>query len=201
VFCEHCGLQFWPQESVCTRCGVTSTRHWLQLMSLMSLTVAAACNSLVALTLLPRLVTGHPPHLLFRAWSSFNHHASSYGWIPIALGLFAWNLRAPRGSKSKVMVSALVLLAGVAPVVSWCLPAGQRSAGILAAIDKNPGLPSAAAWGIIALVFGVLCLKPETRDSLLGHGRTLSLLSLGLLLLVLVLTLVGWSATYSWAAH
>jgi hypothetical protein len=48
VFCEHCGQQFLPMQSVCTRCGVTSTRHWFQLMSLVTAMIAIAGNTLVA---------------------------------------------------------------------------------------------------------------------------------------------------------
>src|SRR5713226_1927699 len=58
LFCENCGLQFLPVQSVCTRCGVTSTRHWFQLMSLVTLVIAATCNSLVACLLLPGLAAG-----------------------------------------------------------------------------------------------------------------------------------------------
>jgi len=38
-----------------------------------------------------------------------------------------------------------------------------------------------------------LCVKAETRDSLLGKGKTLALVSLGALALFLTLTLFGWS--------
>jgi divalent metal cation (Fe/Co/Zn/Cd) transporter len=41
-----------------------------------------------------------------------------------------------------------------------------------------------------------LCMNSESRDYLLGHGRALSLVSLGLLLLVLTMTVVGWAITY-----
>ncbi len=41
----------------------------------------------------------------------------------------------------------------------------------------------------------LLSINGETRDSLLGHGRILSVVSLGLLLLLLALTFVGWAYT------
>jgi hypothetical protein len=42
----------------------------------------------------------------------------------------------------------------------------------------------------------LVCIESESRDYLLGHGKMLSLVSLGMLLLVLSLTVVGWSITY-----
>jgi len=43
------------------------------------------------------------------------------------------------------------------------------------------------------VVVGLLCINSETRDSLLGHGKILSLISLGFLLLILAMTIAGWS--------
>ncbi len=40
MFCERCGLNFLPRQSLCTRCKVSATRHWFQLMSLATLSVA-----------------------------------------------------------------------------------------------------------------------------------------------------------------
>jgi hypothetical protein len=42
----------------------------------------------------------------------------------------------------------------------------------------------------------LLCVNAESRDFLLGHGKALSMVSLGLLLLVLTMTVVCWSVTY-----
>ncbi len=201
MFCESCGLHFKPKQSVCTRCGVATTRHWLQLMSLVALMVAVSCNSLVAWFLLPRLVTGHQARLLFRAWLWFDEKASLYGWVPVALGLLAWDYFVWRGSRPKIKgwvtrkLLTLVLVAGIAPVLPWWVPAGQPPQGFFAAIHKHPGLPSILAWGVVVFVATLLCMNAETRDSLLGHGRVLSLVSLGALLLVLAMTLVGWSIT------
>ncbi len=202
MFCERCGLQFLPKQSVCTSCGVASTRHWLQLMSLITLMVAVGCNSLVAWSVLPRLVMGHQPRQLFRAWLWLNEKVALYGWVLVALSLLAWDFLVRRGSEAKIRgwvarrLLILLLLARIAPLIPWWVPAGQPPPAIVAAIDKNPGLPSTVAWAVVLLVAGLLCLNADTRDSLLGHGRVLSLVSLGLLLLVLSTVLVGWSVTY-----
>jgi hypothetical protein len=60
-------------------------------------------------------------------------------------------------------------------------------------IGRYPGLPSGLAWTAIALVIILLCSNSESRIALLGKGRVLSAVSLASLLLLLTLTLVGWS--------
>jgi hypothetical protein len=49
---------------------------------------------------------------------------------------------------------------------------------------------------VVLVVSVLLCIDAESRDYLLGHGRILSVVSTGMLLLVLSLTVVGWSLTY-----
>jgi hypothetical protein len=63
-------------------------------------------------------------------------------------------------------------------------------------IGKYPGLPAILAWGVVLVVSVLLCVDAESRDYLLGHGRMLSVVSTGLLLLVLTMTVFGWSLTY-----
>ncbi len=204
MYCERCGQNFLPKQSVCTCCRVDPTRHWLQLMSLVTLLVAVTCNSLVGWYLLPRLVTGHQSQLVFRAWLWLDEKTSLYGWALLALGLLAWDHFIWRGSKPKIKgwvtrkLLMLVLVAGVAPVLPWWIPAGQPPQNFLTLIGKYPGLPAVLAWGVVVLIISLLCIHAETRDALLGQGRALSLVSLGVLLLVLGMTLVGWSITYRW---
>jgi hypothetical protein len=63
-------------------------------------------------------------------------------------------------------------------------------------IGRYPGLPAILAWGVVLVVSVLLCIDAESRDYLLGHGRILSVVSTGMLLLVLTMTVVGWSLTY-----
>jgi hypothetical protein len=174
-------------------------------MSLVTLMVAVACNSAVAWFLLPRLVSSHHAGLFFRVWLWLDHKASLYGWIPLALSLLAWDYFVWRSSRPKIKgwvtrkLLTLVLVAGIAPILPWWVPAGQPPPRILSAIAQYPGLPSLLAWGVVVFVVALLSIKAETRDSLLGHGRVLSWVSLGVLLLVLAMTLVGWSITSRWA--
>jgi hypothetical protein len=202
MFCERCGLQFLHAQSVCTRCGVAATRCWFQLMSLLTLMVAVGCNSLVVWFLVPRGVAGHPARMLFRAWLWLDEKGSLYGWVPLALGLLAWDHFVWRESRPKIKgwitrkLLSFVLIGAVAPVLPWWIPAGQPPDSFLAGLAKHPGLPVILAWGIVILVITLLCINGETRDTLLGHGRVLSLVSVAVLLLVLTMTLVGWSITY-----
>jgi len=49
---------------------------------------------------------------------------------------------------------------------------------------------------VVLVVLVLLCIDAESRDYLLGHGKVLSLASLGLLAVVLTMTLVGWASSY-----
>ncbi len=199
MFCERCGQSFLLRQAICTRCGVAPTRHWLQLMSLITLLLAVMGNSLVVWFVLPRQIAAHP-RLFFRVWMWLDVKASLYGWAPLALAVLAWDLLVwRRGSRPKIKgwvtfrLLTFTLLAGVAPAIPSWVPAGQPPQTFVTAVGRHPGLPSILAWGAVVLVITLLCINAETRDSLLGHGRILSLVSLGALLLLLTMTIVGWS--------
>jgi hypothetical protein len=160
------------------------------------------CNTLVGLLLLPRLVETRHPRFLFRAWLWFDHKAALYGWALIALGLLAWDFVVWRkASRPKIKgwftckLLTFSLAAGLAPMLPWWVPAGQPPKQFLAMIGKYPGGPFLLAWGVVLVVVVLLCIHTETRDRLLGRGKALSLVSLGLLLLVMSMTVVGWSLT------
>ena len=202
MYCEHCGQHFLPKQSACNRCNVAPTRHWFQLTSLMTLLVAAYCNAAVALLLLPRIVERGHSRFIFRGWLWFDHKAALYGWVPVACGLLAWDFLVWKAARPKVKgwftrkLLTFSLAAGLAPMVPWWVPAGQPPGQFLSLIGKYPGVPTLLAWGVIVVVTVLLCIDRESRDYLLGHGRVLSVLSLALLMLVLTMTLLGWSATY-----
>ena len=202
MFCERCGLNFLPKQSVCSRCQVAATRHWFQLMSLVTLLVAVLCNSLVGLLLLPRLAGGGHSRFAFRAWLWFDYKAALYGWVPIAIGLLAWDYLVWKATKPRVKgwvtrkLLTFSLAAGLAPMLPWWIPAGQPPGQFLSMIGKYPGVPSLLAWSVVLVVTVLLCINAESRDYLLGHGKALSVVSLGLLLLVLTMIVVSWSVTY-----
>ncbi|HTS13212.1 MAG TPA: hypothetical protein VMH00_13940 [Candidatus Limnocylindrales bacterium] len=200
MFCERCGLNFLPRQSVCTRCGAAATRHWLQLIGLTTLMLAFACNSLVAWFLLPRHAASHQGQLVFHTWFWLDDKIARYGWVPLAIGLLVWDFLVLRGSRRpkirgwvtrKLLTFSLV--AGVTPFIPTWVPAGQPSQNFLQTIRSHPGMPLALAWGVVVVVISLVCMEAETRDSLLGQGKVLSLVGLGTLCMLLGLTLWGWS--------
>lgn len=221
MFCENCGLQFFPRQSVCTRCDATCTRHWLQLTSLATLLIAAACNSLASM-FLPASALAHfaalnhgssfGPSLKASAiavWLWIDGKASLYGWAPLALALLTWDYfawpewrpalkeRIRRWVIRSLLVSAF--LVRIVPLFPrWIRP----PAGLLVTAAKLPRFPipmlpalsAAVPWVIVALAAALLCMNAETRDSLLGRGRALSAISLGVLLMVLTFSLLAFIA-------
>ena len=121
---------------------------------------------------------------------------------PLALGLLAWDYFVWKEARPKLKgwltrkLLTFSLAAGVAPMIPWWIPAGQPPGQFLSMISRYQGLPVLLAWGVVLVVTIVLCIDPESRDYLLGHGRTLSIVSTGMLVLVLAMTLIGWSLTY-----
>jgi hypothetical protein len=206
VYCEHCGLKILPERPLCTRCGKSPAHEWIQLTSLAVLLLAAIGNAVESWVLLPRLAAAHPGGYFFRGWLWADHEAGLYGWIPLATAMLAWEFhvwRKVRKAKPVAKVRSwlsrkmltFVLAAGFAPILPWWIPAGQPSEKTMAALSQYPGLPCAISWGAILIVATVLCCKAETRNLLLGRGKTLSLISLGALTMFVALTLVGWALT------
>jgi hypothetical protein len=200
LFCERCGQQFLPGESVCTRCRVSPTRHLLQLVSLVTLTVAVGWNSLLSLFFLPRLAAGEHAEL-FRAWLRMSNFASLYGWLVIALGILVWSFWGRHGCQlqrkewvARFFLFLLLLGAGVAAPGSW-LPA-SLAARLHALLPTHglSGMGPISAWVSVVFVLGILSVDSETRDAMLGQGRALGWVSLASLLSVLALTTLGWSA-------
>lgn len=196
MHCERCGLKFQPKQSVCTRCGAIATRHWLQLIALCTLVLAVTCNVLLDFFILPRHAA-HDPHPFFRAWIWLDYKIALHGWVPLAVGLLAWDILVWQARpKIKAWVTrkllTFTLVASVTPFIPTWVPAGQPPDSFFAKINVHPGLPAALAWGAVVFVVILLCANSETRDSLLGHGRVLSLISLGLLAIVLAMTIIGW---------
>src|SRR5258708_26471626 len=83
-------------------------------------------------------------------------------------------------------ILTFVLAAGFAPILPWWLPAGQASDKTLATMAQYPGLPCAVSWGAVLIVATVLFCKGETRNLLLGKGKTLLLVCVGSLGVFLV---------------
>jgi len=188
---------------MCTRCRVIPTRQWLQLVSLVVLSVAVAWNAVMCLVFLPRLTAGgHAP--FFHAWLRLSRLASSYGWVAVALAVLLWSFWARHGydlQKKEWVARLLLICLLLAGILATRLPfvpdrvAARIPAIVLGPLKDYPGAAPVLAWGAIILVLGSLSMDEETREALLGQGRALGWISLISLLLVLVLTTLGWSAS------
>jgi len=175
-------------------------------MGLLVLLLALLLNGLVAWFLLPRMAANHPGYRFFPAWAWMDRNISMYGWIPIAIALLVWDIvvwqkvkKAKPMPKIKGWISrkmlTFVLAAGFAPILPWWIPAGQPSEKVMSTFATHPGLPALVSWGAILVACALLCANSETRDMLLGRGKTLSIISIGVLALVFSLTVFGWSLT------
>src|SRR5260370_8119928 len=71
-------------------------------MSLMTIFVAVLCNTVLGLFLLPRLATAQHGHALFRGWYWFDQKVAVYGWVPLAIGLLAWDYFIWKEARPKV---------------------------------------------------------------------------------------------------
>jgi len=171
-------------------------------MGLVTVFLAVLCNTVLGLFLLPRLAYSRHGSSLFRSWYWFDQKAALYGWVPLALGLLAWDYFIWKEARPKVKgwftrkLLTFSLAAGVAPMLPWWIPAGQPPGEFLSMISRHPGLPAMLAWGVVLFVIIILCIDTDSRDYLLGHGRALSVVSTGMLVVILAMTLVGWSLTY-----
>ncbi|HEV3482647.1 MAG TPA: hypothetical protein VGR97_10005, partial [Candidatus Acidoferrales bacterium] len=77
------------------------TRQWFQLMSLVTLLAAVACNSVAGWLVLPRLADARRATGFFRVWLWLDTKTAIYGWIPIIGGLLAWDYFVWRRAKLK----------------------------------------------------------------------------------------------------
>src|SRR5260370_14625824 len=136
-------------------------------MSLMTIFVGVLCNAVLGLFLLPRLATAQHGHALFRGWYWFDQKVAVYGWVPLAIGLLAWDYFIWKEARPKVKgwftrkLLTLSLAAGVAPLLPWWIPAGQPPAQFFAMIGRHPGVAILMAVGIVTLVTIVSFLYPD----------------------------------------
>ena len=196
MFCERCGQQFLKSDSLCTRCQFAPTKQWLQLAGLGMLSVAFAASALSGSPLPPH-VAAAGRHRLFHVWHWLTNAASLYGWAVAALGLLGWSFLVRRDDRlqKKEWVARtlliLLLLGGAAAPIFFHLPA-RIVPEFRATARSYAAWGPPAAWAMIVLVIVPLCMNTETRDSLLGNGRGLSLAGFGVMLLVTAILLGAW---------
>jgi len=119
-----------------------------------------------------------------------------YGWVPLAIGLLAWDYFVWKDARPKVkgwftrkLLTFLSRRSGAhAAVVDTCGSASGHSSRSLGGIPAflNAGVGRGAGRYIL------LCIDPESR-TIAGARKALSIVSTGVLLLVLTMTV--------WAGH
>ena len=166
MYCDRCGLNFLPKQSVCTRCKRVPTRYWFQFMSLVTIFLAVLCNTLLGLYLLPQLAMASHGRSLFRAWWWFDQKAALYGWVPLAIGLLVWDYFIWKEARPKVKgwftrkLLTFSLAAGIAPLLPWWIPAGQPPGQFLSMIGRHPGVPVLLAWSVVLVVVELIATLP-----------------------------------------
>ncbi len=215
MFCENCGLQFFPNQSVCTRCGATSTRHWFQFTSLATLLLALTCNCLafflfVTHRIAPFRVRGRFAYLRLTAvhtWLWLDAKTALYGWALVAVSLLIWDYFAWPESRPilkeriKRWAIRVLLLLAMASQISPFFPRSFRARAALLLSAKLPPFPISippvfaylVPWLLVTLAVILLCIEADTRDSLLGRGRILGIVSVAVLAVVLGLNLVTFA--------
>src|SRR5260370_7245997 len=125
-------------------------------MSLMTIFVAVLCNTVLGLFLLPRLATAQHGRGLFRGWYWFDQKVAMYGWVPLAIGLLAWDYFIWKEARPKVKgwftrkLLTLSLAAGGAPLLPWWIPPGAPPAEFFSFTIRPPGAPLLLSSGTVS---------------------------------------------------
>ena len=198
MFCDKCGLQMLAVQSTCG-CGAVATRHWLQFVSILTLLLAGATNFFVVRSVVPAFLGDAPPSLFVSAWVGTSEFLSVYGWIVLAVALLVWAFWPHHGYTPETPVRIgqglliLALLSGVTGVIFPFIGADWAK-GVNDFLAGNPGVIPTLNWSLVVLALGGICYNAETRDFLLGTGKILSMVSLGVLSLVIILSIATWAS-------
>ena len=181
-------------QSISSGCRVSSTRLWLQFVSLGMLGVLTAYNYIFVLNFLPTRV---PRGYVAGVWLNVSEFAWLYGWIVSGLYLLAWAYfwRKKYGHSSETGVRVgigfvVILLIGavarpIFPRMGWTW--AQR---LQTSLDSHPDLGIVVGWAVVALALVSICCHCESRDRLLGRGKGLALLAWTVLCMILALNLL-----------
>jgi hypothetical protein len=193
IYCEECCLRT-NGQSICSRCRAAPTRCWLQFVSLGTLGVLAAYNSIFVLNFLPTRI---PHESVARVWLMISEFAWRYGWIALGVYLPVWAYYGRKkygySFESGVQVGigfvVMLLIGAIArpllPRMGWTGAEALRTT-----LDSHPALGIVMGWTVVALALVSVCSNSESRDRLLGRGKGLALLSIAVLCIILALTLL-----------
>jgi len=181
-------------QSICSGCRASPTRLWLQFVSLATLGVLTAYNYIFVLNLLSALAPrGH----VASVWLNVSEFTWLYGWRVIGVYLPAWAYYGRRkygyslepGVRVGIGFVVILLIGAVArPLFPWMGWTWAERLGT--SLDSHPELGIVVGWAVVALALVSICWNCESRDRLLGRGKGLALLALGVLCIILALSLL-----------
>jgi hypothetical protein len=136
---------------------------------------------------------------LVDVWLWTHHALSLYGWAAIVALLLVWSYWPRYGYKperemlwARLILIVLVVGGAASLLLPWI--ESEWSIQLRSILQDNSALTRAAVWIGLGLALMVLCRNGEVRAMLIGNGRVLSVVSLGVLSLVLLLVALGWKA-------
>ncbi len=198
MFCDKCGLQMLAVQSTCG-CGAVATRHWLQFASILTLLLAGAMNFFVIRSVIPHFFAGFKPSFVIRLWIGMSEFISIHGWLLLAVALLVWAFWPHHGYTPEMPVrvgQGLLILALLSGLTGALFPliGADWARGVNDFLAGNPGVIPTINWSLVVLALGGICYNAETRDFLLGTGKILSMVSLGVLSLVIILSIATWAS-------
>lgn len=188
-------MQLLPRQSLCGHCNRPPTQHWLQLVGLIIVILTIVPTSIVSLYLLPRFLVGSQPPGWIQGWLWFQEQLAWYGWVAVAIGLLVWSYWPRYGyepewevrvARGLLLFLLVVLTFGL---LGFWVPSPRGSTKVF---ENLSAIAVGLGWTVVVFVLGVLNWNGETRGRLLGDGRVLSLVALGLLSFSTIFILVGW---------
>ena len=198
MFCDKCGLQMLAVQSTCG-CGAVATRHWLQFVSILTLLLAGVMNFFVIRSMMSTALGNASLPFLIRIWIGISEFLSIHGWLVLAVALLVWAFWPHHGYTPEMPVRIgqglliLALLSGLTGVIFPFIGADWAK-GVNDFLAGNPGVIPTLNWSLVVLALGGICYNAETRDFLLGTGKILSMVSLGVLSLVIILSIATWAS-------
>jgi hypothetical protein len=181
-------------QSISSGCRASPTRLWLQFVSLATLGVLTAYNYIFVLNFLPTRVTRE---YVASVWLNVSEFVWLYGWIALGVYLPAWAYywRKKYGYSLEIGVRVgigfvVILLMGalaqpIFPRMGWTWAERLRTS-----LDSHSELGIVVGWAVVALALVSICCNCESRDRLLGRGKGLAFLALGVLCIILALNLL-----------
>ncbi len=168
-------------QSICSGRRASPTRLWLQFVSLGTLGVLTAYNSIFVLNFLPTRVARE---YVASVWLNVSEFAWLYGWIALGVYLPAWayywrkkyGYSLENGVRVGIGFVVLLLMGAVArpifPRMGWTWAERLRTS-----LDSRPELGIVVGWAVVALALVSICCNCESRDRLLGRGKGLAFFS------------------------